>query len=289
MMKIIYLIIKLFSIFFMFFTIPYLSIYSKTLIWDLGNTLISTNKFGIAREIGLKDFFLYSIFDWHNPSKIHDHVFNILNLIETPSKKTSLVSTAEGKTLPSLVCQWLEGTKTGNEIYKQAHEIIKEYSKAGYFVSHRQKTLVNRAIKVMFDPKILAKNMKRIRPAVRLLKECANQKYCNGKTKHKLLILSNFDPETFKYVIKSKQCQEVFKYFDPENIIISGHIGLLKPNPKIYDFIIKKYQLNPKDCIFIDDQIENINAAINAGMTGILLENQNYRKLRKKLIELNII
>ena len=44
-------------------------------------------------------------------------------------------------------------------------------------------------------------------------------------------------------------------------LIISGEEKLCKPDKKIYELAIKRFNLNPKKTIFIDDKHENIIAA----------------------------
>lgn len=270
--------------------IPSTKIDSKVLIWDLGNTLLGINKFGIAKEIGLKDFALYSLIDWHNPTKIHNHVFDILNCLGQEKKyNKNEHPTDQGRLLPALICKWLEGSIKGTEIWKESSLFIKNGRHSDMFACNRQKKLISKTLQVIFDPKILAKHMYGIKPALKILKKCANQCDSNGKSKHKLFILSNLDPETFKYLMQSNDGKKVFQYFDQENIIISGHIGLLKPDPNIYKYFLNKYKLNPKECILIDDQIENIKGAEKVGISGIHLENKNYQKLQNQLTNLNVI
>ena len=51
--------------------------------------------------------------------------------------------------------------------------------------------------------------------------------------------------------------------------IASCEVHLLKPDPAIYQTLLEKYALDPKECIFIDDDPENVKAAYELGMTGI--------------------
>ena len=47
--------------------------------------------------------------------------------------------------------------------------------------------------------------------------------------------------------------------------IWSCDVGLLKPDPAIFDALAKRYGLNPARCVFIDDREENVEAARSAG------------------------
>lgn len=64
-----------------------------------------------------------------------------------------------------------------------------------------------------------------------------------------------------------------FKGFDV--IIFSCEVGLAKPDPEIYRLIVKKLNVNPTECVFIDDLKKNLIPAKKIGMQTILAENPN--------------
>ncbi|MDE6312420.1 MAG: HAD family phosphatase [Lachnospiraceae bacterium] len=51
--------------------------------------------------------------------------------------------------------------------------------------------------------------------------------------------------------------------------IFSYEIKEIKPNPAIYEALLKKYSLNANQCLFIDDLQENIQGAKACGIQGI--------------------
>lgn len=53
------------------------------------------------------------------------------------------------------------------------------------------------------------------------------------------------------------------------DIVISGCVGLVKPDKKIYQLLLDRNNLKAQDCIFIDDKIENIETAKEVGYRGI--------------------
>ena len=68
------------------------------------------------------------------------------------------------------------------------------------------------------------------------------------KNGYQLYILSNFIEEAFSYVSKK---YEFFSLFDGG--IISYSVHIIKPEMEIFEEIIGKYNLDPKECVFIDD------------------------------------
>lgn len=81
----------------------------------------------------------------------------------------------------------------------------------------------------------------------------------------RLYFLSNFPIDLFEEV---KTGYFFFKYFDGG--VISGEAKVSKPDPRIYDILIKKYSLVPDECLYIDDLEINVNVARETGMKGLV-------------------
>lgn len=54
-----------------------------------------------------------------------------------------------------------------------------------------------------------------------------------------------------------------------------------KPDKKIYEILIEKYNLNPEKCVFIDDRQANVEAARELGFNAVLFT--NYLEVNKEL------
>lgn len=52
-------------------------------------------------------------------------------------------------------------------------------------------------------------------------------------------------------------------------VVVSGDERLLKPHAPIFALLCSRYGLDPADCVFIDDKLENVAGARAAGMSGI--------------------
>ena len=77
--------------------------------------------------------------------------------------------------------------------------------------------------------------------------------------------LTNWPAETFD------EARRRFKTIASiDNIVVSSHVKLAKPEPAIYQLLLSKFNLNPQECVFIDDRKDNVNAAISLGMNGIV-------------------
>lgn len=75
--------------------------------------------------------------------------------------------------------------------------------------------------------------------------------------------------------------------FDPFLVTIFSHeVGVRKPDPTIYQLALDRLGSNPKQSVFIDDLLENVQAAISLGIHGIVFTNDT--QLRKDLANLGI-
>ena len=95
---------------------------------------------------------------------------------------------------------------------------------------------------------------------------------------YKLYIISNMT----RHFIARKDLFPILKLFD--GIVYSAPVKMLKPRPEIYRYLIDKYSLNPSECIFIDDLMENLETAEKLGMKTFLY-NDNLMILRNFIYE----
>ncbi len=77
---------------------------------------------------------------------------------------------------------------------------------------------------------------------------------------YKAYALSNFHREAFQRAYDTYQFMELFK-----GLVISAHVNYLKPEPEIFQYLIKRYELDPLESLFIDDTRENIITAAEIG------------------------
>ncbi|MBD0777677.1 HAD family phosphatase [Maribacter sp. ANRC-HE7] len=96
-----------------------------------------------------------------------------------------------------------------------------------------------------------------------------------------LLALTNWSNETFPIA------QKRFDFLnDFEGIVVSGDEKTRKPFKKIYEITLDRYQVTPEKAVFIDDNIDNIEAANEMGIKGILFKDPG--QLQKELNALGI-
>jgi putative hydrolase of the HAD superfamily len=100
----------------------------------------------------------------------------------------------------------------------------------------------------------------------------------NLKPRYKLFLLSNTNhihiPEFNKIYNNIKREKPFNNFF--EKAYYSCEMGLRKPDAECYEYVLNKEKLEPSNTIFIDDSLQNVEAAGRSGMQTILLEPGKY-------------
>lgn len=69
-----------------------------------------------------------------------------------------------------------------------------------------------------------------------------------------------------------------------EDMYISIHHGVKKPDPKFFQLLLDEHDLMPEECIFIDDREENVESASKLGIHGVWYKGVNDLKEQLKSI-----
>jgi epoxide hydrolase-like predicted phosphatase len=54
-----------------------------------------------------------------------------------------------------------------------------------------------------------------------------------------------------------------------DTVVISGEVNLRKPDPEIFWLVAERLDVEPEECVFVDDLIANVDGARKVGMTGV--------------------
>ena len=79
-----------------------------------------------------------------------------------------------------------------------------------------------------------------------------------------LTALSNWPADTFGVARERFGVLEVFT-----DVVVSGFVGLTKPDPAIYRLALDRAGRRPEECVFVDDRAVNVAAAEALGLEGI--------------------
>jgi 2-haloacid dehalogenase len=116
----------------------------------------------------------------------------------------------------------------------------------------------------------------RIHETVELLEEIKASK------KYKLYALTNWSAETFPWALANF---DFLHWFD--GIVVSGVEKCRKPFPEFYQILFNRYQINPAQAIFIDDNIKNVEGALKVGLPTIHF--QSAAQTKRELVKVKVI
>jgi 2-haloacid dehalogenase len=76
-------------------------------------------------------------------------------------------------------------------------------------------------------------------------------------------VLSNASAETWPHAV------ERFPFLGSfDGVLLSGEVGVAKPDPEIFDELCRRFDIRPGSTIFIDDKAANVDAARALGFAG---------------------
>lgn len=101
------------------------------------------------------------------------------------------------------------------------------------------------------------------------------------KENYRLFGLTNWAADTFQLVYDQ---YPFFKEF--EGIVVSGTEKIIKPDPAIFNILLKRYQIQSSESLFIDDNYDNIQVAEKLGFNTIWVE--EHTDLSEELISAGI-
>jgi epoxide hydrolase-like predicted phosphatase len=79
-----------------------------------------------------------------------------------------------------------------------------------------------------------------------------------------IAVLSNFWDTLREHIQQNWQIDDAFHH-----LVISSEVGLMKPDPAIYELLLETIGFAPEETVFLDDALENVTAARALGMHAI--------------------
>lgn len=95
----------------------------------------------------------------------------------------------------------------------------------------------------------------------------------------KIFLLSNISRGFAKNYKTIPQTGELLSSFD--GLVFSSLLGITKPDKRIFEYLLNKYNLNADETMFIDDREKNVAGANSVGIKGYLFDG-DVEKLKKE-------
>jgi putative hydrolase of the HAD superfamily len=244
----------------------------KTVIFDFNGVLFEISRSAVMRYLKSQVFAYGAL--WKNSEKGIDRMFGFLcsvdgeALVKVSPKDVLNVYQPMHKhwVLPNIMQQWMLGNATSQEVIDRVERAI-DLDENKFFVTTNtwysplfsEKELCKKMIQVFFNPGVRLKLYRPIQEGVDLLKQCKERGFYT-------LLLSNIDGDIIPLL--EEKHPEVFKLFD--DTVLSADVGMLKPDPAIYEYVLEKYNLNPEETYFLDDEPINVESAREFGIRAFV-------------------
>ncbi|MGE0009378.1 MAG: HAD-IA family hydrolase [Candidatus Babeliales bacterium] len=244
-----------------------------TIIVDLTGVLFTIDQWQVFKLMGIKNVLCYLVTHFKNP---FTETLKIATLIAQREKQSNLpLLLYKTYQMPSCLTKSHLGIITAQEAHKEFTQKLQQLVQEGLIKSKLEQRMMQQFIDVISDPEIRAHLITPNYALLNLILEC--------KTIKRRFILSNLDMST--YGALRTHYPDMFALF--EGSIISAEVGMVKPNSDIYEYLLTTYNLQPANCLFLDDQQENVETAQKLGITSILYTSTT--TLKQELRQLMLI
>ena len=98
----------------------------------------------------------------------------------------------------------------------------------------------------------------------------------------RLYCLTNFSAETYPPTFERFEFLRWFR-----GVVVSGEVGIIKPDPRIFELLLERFAIDPQRAVYIDDVAANVDAARPFGIHAIHFTTP--AALRGELVELGLL
>lgn len=86
-------------------------------------------------------------------------------------------------------------------------------------------------------------------------------------------LITNFDHPPYMHALLRQL--DLVKFF--EAVIISGDVGVKKPESRIFHLALQRTRLQPDEVVYVGDTEEDIAGSLSAGITPILIQRDRFK------------
>jgi HAD superfamily hydrolase (TIGR01509 family) len=174
--------------------------------------------------------------------------------------------------MPRCLVELQEGKKTCAQARGDIAQGMQMLDEQKFFSSIKEKELMKDIMDLILDPQtvtVMIEPVKSTTQLIQKLKEAGHRVYCCANAPEEL------------YATSQQKFPELISQFD--GIVISSHIKKIKPGEAILKHLMEIHNLNPANCIVIEDQEEAAATAKKMGMQAIVCDKPSHltSKLKK--------
>lgn len=231
---------------------------AKTIIFDLYGVLFFLNSRVILQQMGFFNTIKFLLKYRKTPYSKYYEILDKMRL-DMPGEFQDTIA-YRGNYFPLSFCEWQRGTLSNKKTLGKILDFLSILYSQNYFNSFNEYQMFMRLLKQVFNSKSRIPAMKPNKKLIRYIAALKNKK------QYRLLMLTNIDHELLNCL--QEAFPEIFTLFD--DIIASCKVEMIKPQKEIFEHLLNRHQLAAQDCLFFDDQQENIDMANTLGIKGVL-------------------
>jgi len=241
-----------------------------TIIIDLTNVLFKENHNEFAKKLGYGTLASYAITHWKSPG--HRCLDMLAEISKEQSQTPHVTITLKGRQMPKCIVELQQGVKNCSHVQSEINQCVATLDKTKFFSSDKEKNLMLAIMNLILDPSTLASMIEPIKQTVQLVQKLKI-------AGHPLYLFANVPEELYSSI--QITYPDIIKLFN--GVVISSHIKQVKPEQSMFEHLLTTHNLNPCDCIIIDDLDATVAVAQKLGMNGIVYDKISHvtNKLRK--------
>lgn len=229
----------------------------------------------------------WNLLGYYNPLHMEDYLYDFFDLCK-PRAEDAPQAEHKGRLLPQLLCDWLLGNSTNQELLECVNTTMQENPE--FFKQNCPKKVITGITQYMFTPERFIKSIKLHPKGYSLFKKCRKMAYHSGKPVHRIFIVTNWDRESFALLRNKHEIGDMINSAD--GVVVSGDVHMIKPDPAIFEYLFATYNIDPdtETTVYIDDEFINIRAADSLGKKHLYpLHCYSFTEIKRQLRLLNII
>ncbi|HLJ31362.1 MAG TPA: HAD-IA family hydrolase [Candidatus Babeliales bacterium] len=230
----------------------------QAIIFDL-NLLIKENQMGFAKKIGYGTLANYTLTHWKHPG------YRCLDMLAAMSKhesqKPHVTLPLQSRIMPRCIVELQEGKKNCADTKKEVLDCAEILDNQKFFGSAKEKNLMLSIMNVVLDPDAVASIIEPIKQMTQLIQKLKN-------AGHKVYFSASTPQELYEK--SHNKFPDFMQLFD--GVSISAQAKAVKTDELFYTHLLNTHNLDPQQCILVDDIEESAAVAKKLGMQTVVCD-----------------
>lgn len=252
--------------------------YAQVIVFDLNNVLIAQDSKAIIDALGWRNITKYTLFERKNPFNLPRKLDLLLDEIPTIAKKSYSITEALER-----------GALSYQELLRAAFIYLEDLKVKNKSESILEIDLLEKLLGILYHPQTHINYLYALPDALELVKRIAQKTDEHDTPCHTLIILTSHSPENIDLLYDAPHLKKLFKFFARRHVVATSDLACTKNQRHSAEHFFDRFNLNPKDCIFIDTNEKFIKYVSKKGALGILVSKKNITNALQDLLYYGVI